>query len=148
VERHRRQGGEADTGDRWVVRIAPYLWATSLAGNATVKGIKSDVDVSFGDILKDLSLAGMLLADVHKGRFGLAVNGVFARVSPVNKVGGVKIKTTGDMFRCRTAFALSLAARSGTPSRATCSPGSTPGSPRALTLEKLKDAKSLLDQLG
>jgi len=87
------------TGDRWLVRIAPYLWATSLDGNATVAGIKSDVDVSFSDILKDLSLAGMLLADVQKGRFGMAVNGVFARLSPDNEVNGVRIKATSDMVQ-------------------------------------------------
>ena len=93
----------ADTGDRWLVRIAPYLWATSLDGNATIKGIKSDVDVSFGDILEDLSIAGMLLADIQKGRFGVAVNGVFARLTPENEVGPFKIKTTSDMVHLGVA---------------------------------------------
>ena len=88
----------ADTGDRWLVRIAPYLWATSLDGNATVTGIKSDVDVSFSDILEDLSLAGMLLADFQKGRFGVAVNAVYARLTPENDVGSFEIKTTSDML--------------------------------------------------
>ena len=91
------------TDDRWVIRIAPYLWATSLDGNATVKGIESDVDLSFGDILEDLSLAGMLLADVQKGRFGVAVNGVFARLTPENEVGNIKIKTTSDMVQLGVA---------------------------------------------
>ena len=93
----------AGTGDHWLIRIAPYLWATSLDGNATVAGIKSDVDVPFSDILKDLSLAGMLLVDVQKDRFGVAVNGVFARVSPDNEVGGVKIKTTSDTVQLGVA---------------------------------------------
>jgi hypothetical protein len=93
----------ADTGDRWLVRVAPYLWATSLDGNATVKGIKSDVDVSFSDILEDLSLAGMLLADVQKNRFGVAVNGVFARLSPDSEVGPIKIDTTSDMVQLGVA---------------------------------------------
>jgi hypothetical protein len=93
----------ADTGERWLVRVAPYLWATSLDGNATVAGIKSDVDVPFGDILRDLSLAGMLLADVQKGRFGVAVNGVFARVSPENKTNGIKIKATSDTVQLGVA---------------------------------------------
>jgi hypothetical protein len=31
--------------DRWVSRVAPY-WATSMDGNATVAGVKSDVDVT------------------------------------------------------------------------------------------------------
>jgi len=34
------------TDDRWQLRVAPYLWATSLDGNAAVAGIKSDVDLS------------------------------------------------------------------------------------------------------
>ena len=93
----------ADSGDRWLVRIAPYLWATSLDGNATVAGIKSDVDVPFSDILKDLSLAGMLLVDVQKDRLGVAVNGVFARVSPDNDVNGIRIKATSDTVQLGVA---------------------------------------------
>ena len=93
----------ADTGDRWLVRIAPYLWATSLDGNATVAGIKSDVDLSFSDILEDLSLAGMLLADLQKGRFGVAVNTVYARLTPENEVGPFEIKTTSDMLQLGVA---------------------------------------------
>jgi hypothetical protein len=93
----------ADTGDRWLVRIAPYLWATSLDGNARVKGIESDVDLPFGDILEDLSLAGMLLADIQKGRFGVAVNGVFARLTPENELGPFEIKTTTDMVQLGVA---------------------------------------------
>src|SRR5690606_3393354 len=92
-----------NTGDRWLVRIAPYLWATALDGNATVKGIESDVDVSFGDILEDLSLAGMLLADIQKGRFGVAVNTVYARLTPENEVGPSEIKTTTDMVQLGVA---------------------------------------------
>jgi hypothetical protein len=92
-----------DTGDRWLVRMAPYLWATSLDGNATVKGIESDVDVSFSDILEDLSLAGMLLADIQKGRFGVAVNTVYARLTPENNVGPIEIKTTSDMLQLGVA---------------------------------------------
>jgi hypothetical protein len=93
------QSTDADTGDRWVVRIAPYLWATALDGNATVAGIESDVDLSFGDILEDLSLAGMLLADFQKGRFGVAVNTVYARLTPENDVGPFEIKTTSDLLQ-------------------------------------------------
>jgi hypothetical protein len=89
--------------DQWHVTVAPYVWATSLDGNATVHGIKSDVDVPFSDILKDLSLAAMLLVDVGKDRFGIGVNGVFARVSPDNEVGGVKIKTTSDTVQLGVA---------------------------------------------
>jgi hypothetical protein len=38
----------------------------------------------------------MLAVDVQKGRFGIGVNGLFARVSPDSKVGDLKIDVTSD----------------------------------------------------
>jgi hypothetical protein len=86
----------APTGDRWVFTVAPYLWAASMDGHAAVGGIKSDVDVPVEDILKDLSFGAMLAVDVQKGRFGVGVNGLFARVSPDSEVGNIKIDATSD----------------------------------------------------
>ena len=88
---------EAGPADRWSFALAPYLWMIELDGNATVGGIKTDVDVPFKDSLKDLSFGGMLLGTVRKGRFGFALNGVFTRVSPDDSVGGVDIDTTSDL---------------------------------------------------
>ncbi|MGH6917695.1 MAG: hypothetical protein ACREJ0_08320, partial [Geminicoccaceae bacterium] len=76
--------------------MAPYLWATSMDGHASVGGIKADVDVPFSDILKDLSFGAMMLVDVEKGRFGVGVNGLFARVSSDTDVGPIEIDTTSD----------------------------------------------------
>jgi hypothetical protein len=84
------------TSNRWNITVAPYLWATSMDGNATVGGINSDVDVPFSDILKDLSFGAMMLVDVEKGGFGVGVNGLFARVSPDSDAGGIKIDVTSD----------------------------------------------------
>ena len=77
--------------------VAPYLWAISLDGNVKVRGIETDVDVPFSDAVKDLSLGGMLLVDVRRGRFGIAANGVFTRVSPDDEVGPIKIEATTDL---------------------------------------------------
>jgi hypothetical protein len=87
------------TSDRWTVTVAPYLWATSLDGNATVSGIESDVDVSFSDLLKDLSFGAMMVIDVEKGRFGVGVNGLFARVSADSEVGPIEIDATSDTLQ-------------------------------------------------
>jgi hypothetical protein len=86
----------APAGDRWTVEVAPYLWIASMDGNATVGGIKSDVDVPFSDLLKDLSGGAMLAVDVERGRFGIGVNGLFARVSPDSDVGNIEIDVTSD----------------------------------------------------
>jgi hypothetical protein len=83
-------------GDRWTVSVAPYLWIASMDGHASVGDIKADVDVPFSDILKDLSGGLMLAADVERGRFGIGVNGLFARVSSDTDVGDVEIDTTSD----------------------------------------------------
>jgi hypothetical protein len=34
-------------GDRWTVRVAPYLWAASMDGHSAVGAIKSAVEVPF-----------------------------------------------------------------------------------------------------
>jgi len=83
-------------GDRWTVTLAPYLWLVAMDGNATVAGVKSDVDVPFKDTLKDLSFGAMMAVDIEKGRFGIGVNGLFARVSPDSDAGGIKIDATSD----------------------------------------------------
>jgi hypothetical protein len=84
------------TSDRWTVEVAPYLWAAALDGNATVGGIQSDVDVPVQDTLKDLSFGAMLAVDFEKCRFGIGVNGLFARVSPDSDVGNIEIDVTSD----------------------------------------------------
>jgi hypothetical protein len=83
--------------DRWTFAVAPYLWAISLDGDAAVRGLDADVDVPFSDAVKDLSLGAMLLVDARKGRFGIAANGVFTRVSPEDEVGPLDIDVTTDL---------------------------------------------------
>jgi hypothetical protein len=83
-------------GDRWTIEVAPYLWIASMDGNATVGGIKSDVDVPFSDLLKDLSGGLMTAVDVERGRFGIGLNGLFARVSSDADVGSTEIDVTSD----------------------------------------------------
>lgn len=87
---------ERPPDDRWTFTVAPYLWATSLDGNASVGGVDADVDLSFGDILDDLAIGGMLLVDVQRGRFGIAVNGVFARLEPEGEVGPIQLDVTNE----------------------------------------------------
>jgi hypothetical protein len=82
--------------DRWTIQVAPYLWIASMDGNATVGGIKSDVDVPFSDLLKDLSGGLMMAVDVEKGRFGVGLNGLFARVSSDAETNGIEIDATSD----------------------------------------------------
>ena len=47
---------ESDPNDNWNFKLAPmYLWAVSIDGDQTVKGIDVDLDVSFDEILDKLN---------------------------------------------------------------------------------------------
>jgi hypothetical protein len=83
-------------GDDWSVTVAPYLWLSSMDGTASVAGTEADVDLPFDDIVKDLSFGAMLLVDIQKGRLGIGVDGLFARVLPEGEVGDVEIDVTSD----------------------------------------------------
>ena len=41
----------------WDYDLALYLWALGMDGSATVRGVESDIDLSFSDILEDLEMA-------------------------------------------------------------------------------------------
>lgn len=63
----------------WEFTVAPYLWAASLDGDVGIGPLEADVDVGFIDILKDLSLAGMLHAEARNGDLGGFANLFFVR---------------------------------------------------------------------
>ena len=51
----------------WEFQVAPYLWAISMKGNVTVKGLEADADVGFKDILDELNLPGTVVYEAQKG---------------------------------------------------------------------------------
>src|SRR5262249_14843216 len=67
----------------WQFRFAPYAWATSLNGNATVHGIKSNVNLSFIDILQksDSLVALMGYAEARCDRFSIFGDANWARLT-------------------------------------------------------------------
>lgn len=71
----------------WEWHILPYMWAISMDGNATVKGLEADVDVGFSDIWDELNFAVMIEYEARKGRWGLWGNTIYANVGD-SDVGG------------------------------------------------------------
>jgi hypothetical protein len=86
----------APPGERWTVTLAPYLWLVSMDGNATVGGVKSDVDVPFKDTLKGSVLRRDDGGGYRKGTLRDRGQRLFARVSPDSDAGGIKIDATSD----------------------------------------------------
>jgi hypothetical protein len=77
----------------WEFHVAPYLWAISMNGDATVKGQKADVDVSFSDIWDELNFAFMAEYEARKGHWGLWGNTIYANLGKSNaNVGGLEIE--------------------------------------------------------
>lgn len=70
----------ADTND-WTFTAAAYLWGSGISGTSGVFGLPTqDVDLGFGDILKDLDFAFMGLAETRNGRFVLGMDLTYTNV--------------------------------------------------------------------
>ena len=62
----------------WEFSVAPYMWAISMKGYATVRGLEADVDVGFNDIWDQLNFAFMLEYEARKGHWGLWGNTIYS----------------------------------------------------------------------
>ena len=71
----------------WEFHIAPYLWAISMNGNVTVKGLEADVDVGFSDIWDELNFAFFLEYEARKGHWGLWGSTIYANLGNSNVSG-------------------------------------------------------------
>lgn len=59
----------------------PYLWAASLKGSITVKGVEQRQDVSFADILHTMKYGFIGQAELQRGRFLLLADTVLLKTS-------------------------------------------------------------------
>lgn len=82
--------------DGWVISATVYAWAFSLDGNGAVRGREFDVDLSFGDILGDVSVAGMGMIAARRGRFGFYVNPLFGRTETDENIGPLEFRVRQD----------------------------------------------------
>lgn len=70
-------------GEEWKFRIAPYLWGTAIGGNVAHERLPIDLHASmgFGDVWDNLDVGAMGAFEARKGRCGLLVDGLFAKLS-------------------------------------------------------------------
>ena len=64
----------------WSISVVPYVFAISLDGTMGALGLEEEVEAPFKDILRSLSAGAMLDLIVHKDRFGLFVNTLYAKL--------------------------------------------------------------------
>jgi hypothetical protein len=82
----------SDTG--WEFSVIPYGWLMGIDGTVTVKGNKTDVDVTFSDILDNLDFAGEVQLEARKGRWGMFLQPNYMKVSDDGKTRGIETDTT------------------------------------------------------
>ena len=77
-------GQESSSNDNWQFSLAPmYLWAVSISGDQTVKGIDVDLDVSFGDVFNNLNGALIFhFEGLKQRRWGFWVDFNWIRLNP------------------------------------------------------------------
>ena len=66
----------------WSFSIAPYVWGAGISGEVGAFGLPTvDVDASFSDIFDHLDFGAMLASELRYGRFGIATDLVFVKLS-------------------------------------------------------------------
>ena len=75
---------EAAGGENWDFSLAPlYLWATSISGEQTIRGIPIDVSTSFSDTVSDLDGALTFhFEGVRRQRWGFLADLMLIRLNP------------------------------------------------------------------
>ena len=89
---------EDPVSEDWQFQVAPYVWALAADGDVTVKGQKSDVSLSFKDIVEELNYGVMLQGEARKGRVGAIVNVLYANLGDETDVGPLKIDPEANLF--------------------------------------------------
>ena len=79
------RGGAAEPGairdfvpDGWQFQVVPWLWALSINGRTTIKGVSTDVDIGFSEIFDQLNFGLFLETEARYGRFGVFGNLMYA----------------------------------------------------------------------
>lgn len=75
----------------WTFTFAPYLWASGLSGDVATfpPAPPASIDLDFGDILKDLNFAGMIVGAARKGRFGVSADLQYYDISTSADTAGI-----------------------------------------------------------
>jgi len=74
------QSSRAAGTDAWQYEVTPYFLAAGLNGKVGIRGVTSDVDMSFNDILDSLEGGFMGVFTAQKGRWNYGLEGVYFKL--------------------------------------------------------------------
>lgn len=70
------------SGKDWQFSIMPYLWMSGINGHVTARGIRSDVDVDFSDIIEHFDFGVQVHAEgMWKSRYGFFIDPTYLKIS-------------------------------------------------------------------
>ena len=67
----------AESAEPWLADVSFFVLGSSMDGKVTVKGLTSDVDVSFGDVLEHLQFGAMGSVRLVHGRWALSTEVIY-----------------------------------------------------------------------
>lgn len=86
--------------DSWRYSVTPYAWGMGITGSVSHNGTSlGEVKLTPGNILSDLKMAAMLVAEARYGRFGLYLDGVYGDLGKTSSrvVGRADLSATTDL---------------------------------------------------
>lgn len=78
----------------WEFHITPYLWALNMDGTTQLGTTRAHVDESFSTLLDHMDFGGMLWLEANKGRFGIFLNTVYAKLTDTAQDGILDLDAT------------------------------------------------------
>jgi hypothetical protein len=83
----------------WQHTLTPYLWGSSMSGKTAIGPVAADVDVSFGDILKNLKMGGMLSYRGENDRWAILGDAIYMNLGArkTTTAGPIQLDTTVGM---------------------------------------------------
>jgi hypothetical protein len=68
----------SSVSEQWRFSVTPYAWGMGIRGSVSHNGTSlGKVKLTTGDILSDIKMAAMLVAEARRGRFGLYLDGMY-----------------------------------------------------------------------
>ena len=85
---------DSSSDDKWEFAFTPYVWLSSIDADSTVQGQTASIDLSFGDILENFDVFGLMgrFEAWYGGKVGFIFDGTYVDMN--TKEGAVNIPGT------------------------------------------------------
>ena len=98
-----------ENSELWDFTVTPYLWASNLDGTVAMKGLpEKDMDVNFGDILKNLDSGFMGEFEARTDNYGFITDIIYMDVSDSTSLNSIPVTNKFSIDIKQTMISLSF----------------------------------------